>query len=48
LTKDGGIEVVEASYVDADATMPPFKIFNSIRDRCKLKIEAYADAIGIN
>jgi len=45
LTGDGGIEVVEIRIDDREK-LSPAEIFNSVRERCKSRSEAYLDTIG--
>jgi len=43
LTKDGGIEVLECEREDGEINK--FKIFNSVKKRCKSEVEAFVDMI---
>jgi len=44
LTKDSGIEILEAENSEGETNL--LKLFSSVRDRCKSKVEAYMDFIG--
>jgi len=43
LTKDGGIEVLECEREDGETNK--FKIFNSLKKRCKSEVEAFLDMV---
>jgi methionyl-tRNA formyltransferase len=45
LTRDGGIEIITAQE-HGGAPHPPVKIFDSVREKCKSRCEAYLDSIG--
>ncbi len=45
LTGDGGIEVLEAS-LGGDAKVAPVSIFNTVRQRCQTRVEAYVSSVA--
>lgn len=46
LTSDAAVEVLEAEVADSGIFQTPYEIFNTVRDRCKTRTEAYCDSVG--
>lgn len=44
LTKDSGLEIIQIKVDDIEKS--PYEIFNSVRKRCKNRMETYLDKIG--
>ncbi len=45
LTSDSALEIIECGYDNTDISSP-IHIFDSVRERCKLRLEAYLDNIN--